>query len=114
MFENDLFQRGEALFQLRYLRFLLFQFRLLGFDLLVQTLDGRQRDAAFVNRRNMFVVRPDVETTVKILRHRADVPGRWIVLVAPLADGQLQDFVQNLRRAYLGKNPAWRCDHSCC
>ncbi len=53
-----------------------------------------------VNWRDVLVVRADVEHGVKILRHRADVPRGRINLVTPFADGQLQDFVQDLRRTH--------------
>ena len=74
-----------------------------NFHLFIQPLDRRQCHAALVNRRDVLVIRADVERRIKILRHRADVPLGRLKFVTPLADGQLQDFLQDLRRAHRGE-----------
>src|SRR6266850_7763514 len=48
----------------------------------------------------MFVVRADLERSIKILRHRSDVCCASIALVIPARDGQRDDFLQYFARLH--------------
>jgi hypothetical protein len=87
---NHGLQRVQFPFQSLNLRVFFIQF-------LVQPLDGRQRHAALVHNRNMFViVAVQSERGVKILGHRTDVfLVRRIVPVIPFRHRQRDDFGQN-------------------
>lgn len=75
-----------------------------GGNLLVKCLDAQQSHAAWVNGGNGGGGVAHLEDGVKILGYRADMFDRWsFVLVVPLRDGQLVNFLQNVSRRHGGE-----------
>src|SRR6266496_4182930 len=71
LFSHQPFELFQTRFQLRVLRFESLDS---DFDLLIQSLNRRQRHAAFVHSCDVSVILANVERGGEVLRHGAEMP----------------------------------------